>query len=225
MSKEIADNQEQRIIEVAQNLFIEKGFEKTSMSEIAEKAGINRTALHYYFRTKEKMFQAVFGSIVESFLPKIQAIFDKDMPLLEKLSHVLDEYIAIFKANPHLPRFIMGEIQRDVNHLITAGRVLKLDSYLNSIEQVITLEMEQGRIKSIPMPTVFLTILSQITFPFLAKNLVMVLFYENEESFDAFLLEWKQNIIRQMERLLFDTKPKNNIAVPMEKIALDENFA
>lgn len=225
MSKKTVDNQEQKIVEVAQNLFIEQGFEKTSMSKIAEEAGISRTALHYYFRTKEKMFQAVFGSIIESFLPKVQAIFDKDMPLLEKLSRVLDEYIATFKANPHLPRFIMGEIQRDVNHLITAGRVLKLDSYLNSIEQVIIHEMEQGNIKQIPMPTVLLTVLSQITFPFLAKNLVMVLFYENEESFEMFLIEWKQNIIRQMESLLLNKNPKNNKAVQMEKIVPDENFA
>ena len=47
---------EQRIIETAQQLFIEKGFTETSMSDIAHTVGINRTTLHYYFRTKDKMF-------------------------------------------------------------------------------------------------------------------------------------------------------------------------
>ena len=55
---------EQRIIETAQQLFIEKGFTETSMSDIAHTVGINRTTLHYYFRTKDKMFQAVFNKII-----------------------------------------------------------------------------------------------------------------------------------------------------------------
>ena len=55
---------EQQIIKTAQQLFIEKGFVETSMSDIAATVGINRPTLHYYFRTKDKMFKAVFGSIV-----------------------------------------------------------------------------------------------------------------------------------------------------------------
>ena len=56
---------EQQIIKTAQQLFIEKGFVETSMSDIAATVGINRPTLHYYFRTKDKMFKAVFGSIIE----------------------------------------------------------------------------------------------------------------------------------------------------------------
>lgn len=50
---------EYQIIETAKQLFIEKGFVETSMSDIAAKVGINRPTLHYYFRTKDRMFQAV----------------------------------------------------------------------------------------------------------------------------------------------------------------------
>ena len=50
---------EQQIIKTAQQLFIEKGFVETSMSDIAATVGINRPTLHYYFRTKDKMFKAV----------------------------------------------------------------------------------------------------------------------------------------------------------------------
>lgn len=46
---------EKKIIEAAKELFIENGFAETSMSDIAAKVGINRPALHYYFRTKDKM--------------------------------------------------------------------------------------------------------------------------------------------------------------------------
>lgn len=57
---EQTENIESRIIEAAKQEFIKKGFEQTSMSDIAAVVGINRPTLHYYFRTKDKMFQAVF---------------------------------------------------------------------------------------------------------------------------------------------------------------------
>ena len=65
---------EEKIIAVAKDVFIERGFDGASMSDIAAKVGINRPTLHYYFRTKDKMFEAVFLSIVQSFIPKIQLL-------------------------------------------------------------------------------------------------------------------------------------------------------
>ena len=199
MSKE--DNLENRIVETAERLFIEKGFEQTSMSDIAAAAGISRTALHYYFRTKDKMFQAVFGSIMLSFLPKIQEIFDRDIPFENKLSKVIDQYFEIFTRNPSLPRFILGEIQRDVDHLMDTGRALHLDSYLSAIASVILAEMEKGTIKKLPIEFVLLTFMSQVTFPFLSRNLMMALFYEDNAQYEEFLARWKENILRQMENI------------------------
>lgn len=193
---------EARIVETAGQLFAEKGFEKTSMSDIAAAAGMNRTALHYYFRTKDKMFQAVFGGLVESFLPRMQVIFMEDIPLLEKLERVLDEYFAIFRENPSLPNFILGEVQRDVDHLLAVGRKLHIDQYLRSVERVLLAEMDAGRIRRVPMQVILVTFFSQMTFPFLARNLVISLFYETEEEYQAFLSEWKQVILSQMKNLL-----------------------
>lgn len=89
-------NHETKIIETAKRLFIEKGYVETNMSDIAAEAGINRPTLHYYFRTKDKMFQAVFGDIVSTIAPKIQSIFTGDISFLDKVNLLLDEYIRIF---------------------------------------------------------------------------------------------------------------------------------
>ena len=87
---------EYQIIETAKQLFIEKGFVETSMSDIAAKVGINRPTLHYYFRTKDRMFQAVFGSIVMSLLPKVQEIIQQELPFIDRVSLILDKYISLF---------------------------------------------------------------------------------------------------------------------------------
>ena len=187
---EQTENIESRIIEAAKQEFIKKGFEQTSMSDIAAVVGINRPTLHYYFRTKDKMFQAVFASIVAKFLPHIDTIFSTQQSFSEKLEDVIDVYVSIFSTNPLLPKFIIGEIQRDANHLIHIGEFLEK-------------EMESGNFKKVPLPFIFMTLYSQLAFPFLSKNLTMKLFFnEDKDTFNAFLQEWKQHIISQITYLL-----------------------
>lgn len=193
---------EQQIIKTAQQLFIEKGFTETSMSDIAATVGINRPTLHYYFRTKDKMFKAVFGSIVMSLMPKIQDIIQQDIPFTERLSMVLDAYIELFTKNPCLPRFISGEIQRDVDHLLATAKDLQLEATLSQVKDSLLAGMEAGELKKVPIHIVFLTVYSLLSYPFLAKNLIVSLFLEDETAFADFLKEWKQHIISQIRNLL-----------------------
>ena len=146
---EQTENIESRIIEAAKQEFIKKGFEQTSMSDIAAVVGINRPTLHYYFK------------------------------------------------------FIIGEIQRDANHLIETFYSLNLDQYLKHIGEFLEKEMESGNFKKVPLPFIFMTLYSQLAFPFLSKNLTMKLFFnEDKDTFNAFLQEWKQHIISQITYLL-----------------------
>lgn len=197
---------ERQIIETAQQLFIEKGFAGTSMSDIAATIGINRPTLHYYFRTKDKMFKAVFGSIVISLMPKIHDIIKLDIPFVDRMGMVLNEYIELFTKEPYLPKFICGEIQRDVNHLLEAAKELQFEAALSLVKDTLLAEMEAGKIKKVPLPMVFLTFYSLLTYPFLVRNLITTLFLDNEEDFTSFLQEWKQHIITELTNLLSNDK-------------------
>ena len=136
---------ERQIIETAQQLFIEKGFAGTSMSDIAATVGINRPTLHYYFRTKDKMFKAVFGSIVISLMPKIHDIIKLDIPFVDRMGMVLDEYIELFTKEPYLPKFICGEIQRDVNHLLEAAKELQFEAALSLVKDTLLQKWKQAK--------------------------------------------------------------------------------
>lgn len=197
---------ERQIIETAQQLFIEKGFAGTSMSDIAATVGINRPTLHYYFRTKDKMFKAVFSSIVMSLMPKIHDIIRLDVSFVDRMGMILDEYIELFTKAPYLPKFICGEIQRDVNHLLEAAKELQFDAALSLVKDILLKEMEAGKIKKVPLPMVFLTFYSLLTYPFLVRNLITTLFLDNEEDFISFLQEWKQHIITELTNLLSNDK-------------------
>ena len=194
------ENIEKRIHTAARKLFIEKGYLNTNMSDIAVAAGIKRPTLHYYFRTKERLFQSIYGNILQAVIPRIHGILSQDIPFIDRLSDVTDEYFALFRKNPDLPQFIIGEIQRDINHLIVIAKQLGVDEYILKIKAVCLDDMEKGAIKTVPVQDIFLTFYSLMLFPFLTKNLITHLLID--ERFEDFLKEWKQNIMRQMRHLL-----------------------
>ena len=193
---------EYQINETAKQLFIEKGFVETSMSDIAAKVGINRPTLHYYFRTKDRMFQAVFGSIVMSLLPKVQEIIQQELPFIDRVSLILDKYITLFTENPDMPKFICGEIQRDVNHLLDAAKEMQFEETFLIIKERLLMEMEAGRLKKVPIHTVFITFYGLLTFPLITKNLITSIFLKDTTDFSVFMLEWKQYILFHLMNLL-----------------------
>ncbi len=191
---------EKKIIAVAKEVFIEKGFDGASMSDIAARVGINRPTLHYYYRTKDKMFQAVFLSIIQSFIPKIQDVFvDDNKPFSEKIKIVVDTYLEVAKNNPYMPMFVMREINRNAKDFIKAVKPVYMDKFLNQIAIYLQSAMDKGDIKQVPLRIVFNTFYGLMSFPFLSKNLI---FMESDKEFNDLIDEWKPYMVDQMIHLL-----------------------
>ena len=194
---------ENKIIEIAKNVFIEKGYAETSMSEIAAKVGINRPGLHYYFRTKDKMFEAVFGDIIMSIIPKVfDILIQKDKKIGKRVEEIIDTYYKLFLENPKLPMFVIREINRGANLLINTAEKLHLPERffgtLHSIEE----EMKEGKLKQVPIRFIFYNLYSLLSIPFLSQDLTYSLLLDENESFEDMLNDWKPYIVSQMENLL-----------------------
>lgn len=194
---------EARIVDAARKLFIERGFVGTSMSDIASRAGINRPTLHYYFRTKERMFDAVFGGIVGTLVPRVKDIvLQPDRPIGERVASVVDAYYDVFGANPGLPMFIVREMHRDFDGVVRTIMELRLGQYIESVRQGLQGEMDSGRLRQVPMRYLFLTFYSMLTMPFVAGNLCRTVLLDEGETFADLLAGWKPYIVDAMERLL-----------------------
>ncbi len=193
---------EEKIIESARQMFLEYGYKNTNMSLIAQKAGINRTTLHYYYNTKEKMFHAVFGQIVETFLPQIQDILKQDNEFFQKCEAVIDIYFQIFIHNPSLPKFIIDEINRDVENITTVAYSIGFETYIDTIIEIIDKEVEKGTIKQVPIYYLIMTFISQITFPFMAKTIIEDILKKDNKTLNDILDGWKKIIILQLKTLL-----------------------
>ena len=104
---------EEKIFNAATLEFEEKGMEGARMQDIADRAGINKALLHYYFRSKDKLFQAVFDKLAEKMFQKYAGILETEMPIEEKIKLFFFEHMTFLEKNPKLPMFILREINRN----------------------------------------------------------------------------------------------------------------
>jgi AcrR family transcriptional regulator len=111
MNAETSLSTEEAILESARKVFESKGFDGARMQEISDRAGINRALLHYYFRTKEKMFERIFDEALERFMPLLST-WDQDLEESweRKLRRFIITFITFLKANSML--FLLREIIR-----------------------------------------------------------------------------------------------------------------
>jgi TetR/AcrR family transcriptional regulator len=103
---------EQRIFDAAHEEFLQRGFDGAKMQDIADRAGINKALLHYYYRSKDKLYQMVAQAILSRSVPKLREIIEGDLVLEEKIEAFIHRYITIISENHYLPIFIISEMNK-----------------------------------------------------------------------------------------------------------------
>jgi TetR/AcrR family transcriptional regulator len=185
---------EQRILAAARKVFTTKGMAGARMQEIADEAGINKALLHYYFRDKDKLFEAIFMEEAQKFFPKINAIFQSDEPLFEKIETFVREYIDEMVENPYLPWFVLSEINLDpdrfMNKMLGETNRPKPAKFLEQIEK----EIKKGTIKRIPPVHLLMNLLSMTIFPFIARPMITRNLQMSEIQFRKTMEERKKEI-------------------------------
>ena len=110
MSSEQSKNIEKRILWVAERLFLEKGFSGTSTTEIAKAVGCNQALIHYYFRTKEKLFWDVFSPKMEQLVEYLDAPLDEEGDFFQRIRNIIEFYFGMLSLDERLAPFIVGEL-------------------------------------------------------------------------------------------------------------------
>ena len=187
---------EEKIYEAARRIFILKGMEGARMQEIADEAGMNKALLHYYFRSKENLFKAVFKDIFIKFFNKVKGTLFSEMSGKEKLNIFIDSYIELIQNNPYVPQFIINEINRDPMMLkslmfesgIEPQKILEI--FLNAKPSDYFLKLDPRHI--------VVSLLGMLIFPIAARPLLqMIYFNDDQEAYTQFLSERKE-VVKNM---------------------------
>ena len=109
-AKNETEPMEQAILRAAERLFLDKGFALTSTTEIAREAGCNQALVHYYFRTKENLFEKIFEQKIRMLISNIFSIDREGGTFEEKLRRKIEAHFEILKKNPKIPFLVINEI-------------------------------------------------------------------------------------------------------------------
>jgi len=189
-------NKEQLILDVAEKLFLEKGLAGTTTTEIANEAGVNHALLHYYYRTKENLFDKIFEQKAAQLIESFSITINDESSFFEKLKDGIETHFDFLCKNPKLPLFIIREVANDkdrkafiIKNLFPVGKV-----FYQKFKIFIQNEIEKGTIRPVKTIDLLLNIASLNVFAFIAAQIAFDMDAEEEqETIRIFLEERKKN--------------------------------
>lgn len=188
---------EEKIFESARTIFQKKGFAGARMQEIADEAGINKAMLHYCFKNKQLLFEAIFMNAFSQLAPQINEIFNSNESVFDKIKKFTQNYISFVLHNPILPQFIVQEMNNNPEFVLVLMNHENRPNPSRLIAQIEN-EIKLGIIKPIAPKQILLDIFSMTVFPFAAQILVKNIVQISDEEFLLLMEERKKLIAEQI---------------------------
>jgi TetR/AcrR family transcriptional regulator len=182
---------EDKIFEAATEVFTEKGMDGARMQDIANHAGINKALLHYYFRTKDKLFNAVFEMIAGKIFKKFAPVFDENLTLEDKIRFFFREHIDFLQANPRLPGFLLNEVNRNPERIKKILKNVDFDSIWSKLYNQHKEEFKRYNITRESMPQLMISIAALSVFPFAARGILEGILEKTGIDFNEYMEERK----------------------------------
>lgn len=189
---------EQRIFDAALQVFARKGHDGARMQEIADEAQINRALLHYYFRNKSQLYEAVFAHGFEQFLSGFRQALETERSFEETLRAFVHGYIGYIHEHQDHARLMLNECLSGGPFL--AEYLTAAMSKPGGFPGLVMLErigqaIERGEIRSVDPRHTMLSVVSACLFSFVAAPTVRIFHPEVEDDFDAFVEARKKHVV------------------------------
>ena len=184
-------NIETKIIDAARSIFYEKGYSGATMRNIATKADVNLALLHYYFRTKDRIFEIVLSEAFSLLFKKLNKALYANVDIFEKIRLIVKGYIQVALKNPKLPGFVMHELEINQQLIQTLILKYKEENKLNNAFDQFCGELNDAinnkQIKPIEPTDLFVDILSLSLFPFIARNCLTGIMFPEKQNYNHLL--------------------------------------
>jgi AcrR family transcriptional regulator len=192
------ENLDQQILEAAEELFLEKGFAMTSTTEIARKVGCNQALVHYYFRTKENLFQSIFEKKFRLLISTFQEKNSQGMTFEEKLRSKIEYHFEMVRANPRLPFLVFNELLTNPNRInAIKSRVYEVPQpVFSEMQRELQEEIAKGTIRPLTMMDLFFTMVALNVTLFLASPIYRTVLQLSDAEYEQFIEHRKAEHVR-----------------------------
>jgi AcrR family transcriptional regulator len=190
----------EKILAAAEKVFHKNGFKGTRTTEIAVEAGISRTMLHYYYSTKEELFQEVMNNTLGIIFPHLARLMEQNLDLVQLISLMIDTLCDLFEAKPTLPSFIVNVINEspDVVNMLAASSE---DDFPHRLEALLSAERQKNNAinEEITGEDLMLNIYSLCGTPYLGYSYIK----SKENRTDEQMIELMQQRRQKIKNLMF----------------------
>ena len=192
MSKQEKKDQIQELIkETAKNLFFVQGRFDATTQEIADEAGVNRTLINYYFRSRDNLVQIVFDEAHKVEKEKSEIIMRSELPFKEKITHFIEGSLQTSLQYPYLETYIVSQINKGTCHKRDVEKE-DLQIFYRDIKK----EMELGNIEKVEPIQFIINMISLLIFPSAIRPLFMENMMIDDKEFDRLIADRKDIILK-----------------------------
>lgn len=192
---------EQRILDAAHTVFVRTGTAGARMQEIARTAGVNSALLHYYFRSKDRLAEAVFHRAAAQLMPAVVGVLVSDRSLPDKVRAIVEIELDRLTRTPYLPAYIISELAHHPERItqlvsaLTGARPEALGrKLLRMVGEQITEAVRAGRMRPIAPEQFMVNLLSLCIFPFAARPMIGALMGLDDKAFARFIRERRDTL-------------------------------
>jgi AcrR family transcriptional regulator len=163
------------------------------MQDIAKEAGVNQALLHYYFRSKARLSEAVFRRAATELLPRVVEVMQSEADLEEKVARIVELELDHLARTPYLPGYLISELTHQperANQLIATMTGLNPEQVGSRIMAILRKQIDArvraGTLRPIAAEQFMVNLISLCIFPFAARPMLMALLGMDQQGFDQF---------------------------------------
>ena len=183
---------EEKILQAAKLIFVRDGFQGARMEDIAKEAGVNKALLHYYFRSKQKLFEQIFAQLKDKFLPRLNLILTTNASVMENIESLIEAYLNLLQENPFVPLFLINEAHKNPEQVMQHMALPQvIREAIPHFAQQVHREIEAGKIRPIDPHQLLVHTISMCVFPVLAQPMMQRFLQMDEQQYRSMLAQRK----------------------------------
>lgn len=187
-------SRQEEILHAARQEFIKEGVSGARMQSIADNIGVTKAMIHYYFKTKDNLFQEVFRNAAHTLTTDLMDVLETQTPLFQKVEQFIDQALDRFHQNPQLVDFLVGELNRHPD--ITQPIIREMMKYKG---QTFKGQLEEAaanyEIAPVNHDQVVVNILSLCMFPYSGQPFLQTVLSSKDESYST-ILEQRREVVK-----------------------------
>ncbi|MFY0482566.1 TetR/AcrR family transcriptional regulator [Flavobacterium sp. PLA-1-15] len=182
---------EVHIKNTAKRLFFGEGKFNATTQEIADAAGVNRTLINYYFRSRDKLFDLVFADAQAREQERTESIIFSELPFKAKIAEFIDDTFDMAREYPYMEMYLVTQFNQGCYFKDEEG----MDRVLKKFYEEFEVAMEEGLIRKTDPVQFILNMISLTSFPIAMRPLFQKTMHLTDQEYDKILSDRKEIIM------------------------------